>query len=89
MGSLAPGAPADLVLFDHDLTPSQLRNLEAKLPYYAERFRTTEINYTFHRIPATKTIENWSKLTPEEFRFALKVLSTSGSIVESSKIFEK
>ena len=23
---------ADLVLFDHDLTPSQLRNLEAKLP---------------------------------------------------------
>jgi GTP-binding protein HflX len=25
-------AGADLVLFDHDLTPSQLRNLEAKLP---------------------------------------------------------
>ena len=23
---------ADLVLFDHDLTPSQLRNLEARLP---------------------------------------------------------
>ena len=42
------------------------------LPFYAERFSTTEINYTFHRIPAPKTIENWTKLTPEKFRFALK-----------------
>ena len=42
------------------------------LPYYAERLTTTEINYTFHRIPAAKTIENWNKLTPEKFRFALK-----------------
>ncbi|MEY2537625.1 MAG: hypothetical protein QOG67_1365 [Verrucomicrobiota bacterium] len=42
------------------------------LPFYAERFRTTEINYTFRRIPAAKTIENWNNLTPEEFRFALK-----------------
>ena len=42
------------------------------LPFYAERFSTTEINYTFHRIPAQKTIENWKALTPERFRFALK-----------------
>ena len=42
------------------------------LPFYAERFNTTEINYTFHRIPSAKTIENWNKLTPEKFRFALK-----------------
>jgi uncharacterized protein YecE (DUF72 family) len=42
------------------------------LPFYAERFSTTEINYTFHRIPAPKTIENWKTLTPEKFRFALK-----------------
>ena len=42
------------------------------LPYYAERLNTTEINYTFHRIPAAKTIENWNKLTPANFRFALK-----------------
>jgi uncharacterized protein YecE (DUF72 family) len=42
------------------------------LPFYAERFSTTEINYTFHRIPAPKTIENWKALTPENFRFALK-----------------
>jgi len=42
------------------------------LPFYAERFSTTEVNYTFHRIPAPKTIENWKTLTPENFRFALK-----------------
>lgn len=42
------------------------------LPFYAERLNTTEINYTFHRIPSAKTIDNWNKLTPEKFRFALK-----------------
>jgi uncharacterized protein YecE (DUF72 family) len=42
------------------------------LAFYAERFATTEINYTFHRIPAPKTIENWITQTPEKFRFALK-----------------
>ena len=42
------------------------------LPFFAERLSTTEINYTFHRIPSEKTIENWKKLTPDNFRFALK-----------------
>ena len=42
------------------------------LPFYAERFNTTEVNYTFHRIPAPKTIDNWCKLTLETFRFTLK-----------------
>ena len=42
------------------------------LPFYAERFATTEINYSFHRIPAAKTIESWKTVTPDNFRFALK-----------------
>ena len=42
------------------------------LGYYAERLATTEINYTFHRIPSAKTIEGWWKGTPEHFRFSLK-----------------
>jgi uncharacterized protein YecE (DUF72 family) len=42
------------------------------LSFYAEHFQTTEINYTFHRIPSSKTIENWKKQTPPAFRFALK-----------------
>jgi len=42
------------------------------LPFYAERLSTTEINYTFHRIPSAKTIDNWKQLTPANFRFSLK-----------------
>ncbi len=42
------------------------------LPFYAERLSTAEINYTFHRVPSAKTIDNWKTLTPENFRFALK-----------------
>ena len=42
------------------------------LPFYAERFSTSEINYTFYRIPNSKTIETWDSSTPEHFRFGLK-----------------
>src|SRR5437879_10235817 len=42
------------------------------LPFYVDIINTTKINYTFHLIPAPKTIENWCKLTPETFRFTLK-----------------
>ncbi|HEY1489571.1 MAG TPA: DUF72 domain-containing protein, partial [Verrucomicrobiae bacterium] len=42
------------------------------LPYYAERFPTTEINYSFRRIPSEKTLANWSAATPAQFRFSLK-----------------
>ncbi len=42
------------------------------LPFYAERFSTTEVNYTFRRIPSTKTIDGWWKATPECFKFSLK-----------------
>ncbi|MBV8417331.1 MAG: DUF72 domain-containing protein [Verrucomicrobia bacterium] len=42
------------------------------LPFYAERFATSEINYTFYRIPNSKTIGGWDIATPEHFRFGLK-----------------
>ena len=42
------------------------------LSYYAERFDTTEINYTFRRIPSEKTLKNWSGATPASFLFSLK-----------------
>src|SRR4030095_2753330 len=53
------------------------------LSFYAERFSTTEINYTFHRIPAPKTIDNWKAQTSEKFRFALK---TPQKITHRSKL---
>ena len=47
-------------------------SLAKMLPYYAERFPTTEINYSFRRIPSEKTLANWSASTPQKFRFSLK-----------------
>jgi len=42
------------------------------LPYYAERFPTVEINYTFYRAPNERILEGWSRATPEVFRLTLK-----------------
>jgi uncharacterized protein YecE (DUF72 family) len=42
------------------------------LPYYAERFRTVEINYTFYRMPTRKLLAGWSSLVPDSFTFSLK-----------------
>jgi len=47
-------------------------SLAKTLPYYAERFSTTEINYSFRRIPSEKTLTNWSANTPQKFRLSLK-----------------
>ena len=42
------------------------------LPFYAGRFPSVEINYTFRRFPIEKTLRTWAERTPEGFRFALK-----------------
>jgi uncharacterized protein YecE (DUF72 family) len=42
------------------------------LPFYAERFPTVEINYTFYRLPNDKLLAGWSAATPESFCFTLK-----------------
>ena len=42
------------------------------LPYYAERFSTVEINYTFYRMPSGKTLTGWDTATPAGFCFTLK-----------------
>lgn len=44
-----------------------------ELAYYAERFRTVEINNTFYRPPAAKTSTSWAQRTPAGFEFSLKL----------------
>ncbi|HWC32735.1 MAG TPA: DUF72 domain-containing protein [Actinomycetota bacterium] len=51
--------------------PDELKDGEM-LPYYASRFASVEINYTFRRSPAETTVRTWSERTPDGFRFALK-----------------
>ena len=42
------------------------------LPYYAERFPTVEINYTFYRMPSEKLVAGWAGQTPSPYRLTLK-----------------
>lgn len=40
--------------------------------YYAERFHTVEINYTFYRMPTTKLTTGWRDQAPAGFSYTLK-----------------
>jgi len=42
------------------------------LPFYAARFPTVEINYTFYRLPTDATLRGWAAATPERFKLTLK-----------------
>ena len=42
------------------------------LPYYAARFPTVEINYTFYRMPTETIAAGWATQTPDPFTFTLK-----------------
>jgi Uncharacterized conserved protein len=42
------------------------------LSYYAGHFSTTEVNYSFRRIPSLTTIEKWNRETPSMFQFTFK-----------------
>ena len=42
------------------------------LPYYAARFPTVEINYTFYRMPNEKLVDGWAAQTPSPYKLTLK-----------------
>jgi uncharacterized protein YecE (DUF72 family) len=42
------------------------------LAFYAARFPTVEINYTFYRMPTEQLLAGWAAATPEGFTFTLK-----------------
>jgi len=42
------------------------------LPFYAKRFSSVEVNYTFRQQPAEKTLVTWRDATPEGFLITLK-----------------
>ena len=42
------------------------------LEHYASRLNSTEINYTFRRLPSVSTLESWVSATPAHFLFACK-----------------
>lgn len=57
--------------WDGAFYPGGLKSSE-RLAYYASRFPTVEINATFYRLPAEKTVEAWRDSVPADFAFAVK-----------------
>ncbi|MGH2692721.1 MAG: DUF72 domain-containing protein [Actinomycetota bacterium] len=51
--------------------PEDLKDSEM-LSFYGTRLSSVEINYTFRRFPAEKTLRRWAELAPDGFRLALK-----------------
>lgn len=43
-----------------------------QLPFYAERFSTVEVNFSFYRLPERSVFEGWRERTPDNFLFAVK-----------------
>ena len=42
------------------------------LSYYSQIFDFVEIDSTFYRMPSKFMVNNWSKRTPDNFRFAME-----------------
>ena len=55
------------------------------LEYYAQHFKTVEINMTFYRSPKPAILHNWVARTPEDFIFTLKA---SRQITHIKKLYK-
>jgi uncharacterized protein YecE (DUF72 family) len=45
---------------------------DAMLAFYSTRLPTVEINNTFYRMPKIEMLDNWARISPADFRFAIK-----------------
>jgi uncharacterized protein YecE (DUF72 family) len=51
--------------------PDRLRQRE-ELAFYADRFRTVELNNPFYRLPEPESFDRWRDAVPDGFVFAVK-----------------
>ena len=51
--------------------PEGLRQKD-ELGYYAQRFRTVELNNPFYRLPAPESFDRWRDAVPDDFLYAVK-----------------
>ena len=54
-----------------DFYPAKLP-AKSFLSHYGTRLNTVEVNYSFRRLVAPSTFENWTAATPADFKFAVK-----------------
>src|SRR5437868_13549379 len=43
-----------------------------RLPYYAERFSTVEVDSTYYRVPTREMVQGWADRTPDGFVMHVK-----------------
>src|SRR5437763_16818627 len=58
--------------FIKDWYPSNVPARE-RLPWYAEHFNLVEVNSSFYAVPSEKMVANWSRQTPADFVFDVKL----------------
>ncbi len=60
--------------YDHWIGRCYPENISKRdlLPFFAQHFKTVEINSTFYHLPRRTTIEHWLETTPDDFIFTLK-----------------
>lgn len=46
---------------------------EKQLVFYANEFKTVELNYSFYRVPADSAYSGWYDVTPSDFTFSIKM----------------
>jgi uncharacterized protein YecE (DUF72 family) len=61
------------------LFPGDLRTKQW-LSFYANRFDSVDVNYTFYRLPSKESCEAWYQGTPGTFRFVAKASRTRADI---------
>lgn len=72
MGSLYAGTSGFAYAnWKPDFYPAKLPSKKF-LEHYAGRLNSTEVNYTFRRLPSVSTLEAWVQATPAEFLFTCK-----------------
>lgn len=70
--------------------PSKIQ-LNELFDYYTIHFSTVELNNTFYRLPSSKTFENWSKNTPDNFLFSVKasrLITHNKKLIDSERTLE-
>lgn len=48
------------------------RSQNERLSFYAEHFRSVEINNSFYQLPSEETLVRWRETVPDRFTFAVK-----------------
>ena len=55
--------------------PPSLKSAEQRLKFYAERFKTVEVDASYYTIVAERTAQLWAERTPADFIFNLKAFA--------------